>query len=137
MKKKISKLNYDIDQKILSPLDFNVPQTRDRLYIVAKQNKLDDFVWPIKIKQKNDLKKFLISKPKNNRKLTDKKNTIIETWKKFLKKIPKRTYMPNPIWSMEFGATYPFKKSTPYGLGLKKLRKYKGSFGKNLIRYLY
>ncbi len=132
MKKEISKLNYDIDQKILSPVDFNVPQTRDRLYIVAKQNNLDDFEWPKKIKQKHNLKKFLISKPKKNKKLSELKNNVLETWKKFLKKIPKGTYMPNPIWSMEFGATYPFEKSTPYGVGLKKLKKYKGSFGKSL-----
>ena len=45
-------MHYPIDQKILSPVDFNVPQTRDRLYIVAKQNNLDDFEWPKKIKQK-------------------------------------------------------------------------------------
>ena len=51
MKKRISKIGYDVDQKILSPTDYNIPQTRNRLYIVAKKNKLTDFVWPKKIKQ--------------------------------------------------------------------------------------
>lgn len=32
-----------------------------------------------------------------------------------------------PIWSMEFGATYPFEKRTPYAT--TNLDKYKGSFG--------
>ena len=40
MKKKLSILKYDIDQKILSPIDFNVPQTRDRLYIAVSYTHL-------------------------------------------------------------------------------------------------
>ena len=38
MKNQISKLKYEVDYKVLSPVDYNIPQTRDRLYIVAKQN---------------------------------------------------------------------------------------------------
>tara|TARA_X000000950_G_scaffold124603_1_gene156006 strand:+ start:2193 stop:3452 length:1260 start_codon:yes stop_codon:yes gene_type:complete len=132
MKNKISKLGYDVDQKVLSPVDFNIPQTRDRLYIVAKQNNLNDFEWPQKNKAKNNLKKFLIAKPKINKKLTKLKNNVLETWKGFLKRIPKNTYVPNPLWSMEFGATYPYENSSPYSTGLKELRKLKGSFGKSL-----
>ena len=132
MKNKISRLGYDIEHKVLSPVDFNIPQTRDRLYIVAKQNNLNDFEWPQKNIPKNNLKKFLVSKPKKNKKLTKLKNTVLETWKGFLKRIPKNTYMPNPIWSMEFGATYPYENSTPHSTNLKKLRKLKGSFGKSL-----
>ena len=49
--KKIAKLNYDIDQKVLSPVDFKIPQTRDRLYIVGKLDGLRDFEWPKKVKQ--------------------------------------------------------------------------------------
>ena len=57
MKNKISKLGYDVDQKVLSPVDFNIPQTRDRLYIVAKENnrpkmKLKKLQVPIKMEKK-------------------------------------------------------------------------------------
>ena len=135
MKKKISKLNYDIDQKILSPIDFNIPQTRNRVYIVAKQNKLDDFEWPKKIKQTANLKKFLISKPKRNKKLSEIKKRVLDTWKYFLKKIPKNTYIPNPLWAMEFGATYPFESSTPHTSGIRKLKTCKGKFGVNLNNF--
>ena len=46
MKKQIKKLNYEVDQKVISPIDFNIPQTRDRLYIVARQSSLNNFEWP-------------------------------------------------------------------------------------------
>ena len=127
--KKIIKLGYEVDQKIISPIDFNVPQTRDRMYIVAKKNKLNGFVWPNKLKPKNNLKNYLSKDPVNVKKVTEKKDLAIKTWKYFLSKIPKNEYLPNPLWSMEFGATYPFKETTPKAMKLKDLRKYKGKFG--------
>ena len=132
MKKQIQKLNYEIEQKIISPMDFKIPQTRDRLYIVARQNSLINFEWPEKVKSLPDLKKFLINNPKNEKKLTENKQKVFNFWKKFFKKIPKKTYLPNPLWTMEFGATYPYENKTPYSTPINLLKKYKGSFGKNL-----
>ena len=132
MKKQIKKLNYDVDQKILSPVDFRIPQTRDRLYIVAKQTKLGNFKWPKKNKTKPNLKKFLVSKPKKGKRLTERKVKILSVWKNFLKKIPKNTYLPNPLWTMEFGATYPYENKTPFSSDIKVLRNSRGSFGVNL-----
>ena len=132
MRKEIKKLGYEIDQKIISPIDFNIPQTRDRLYIVARQKKLKNFKWPEKINSIPNLKNFLISNPKNIRKLTDNKKKLFNFWKKFLTKVPKKGYIPNPLWTMEFGATYPFEKATPHSTKINALRKLKGSFGKNL-----
>ena len=51
---------------------------------------------------------------------------------KFLNKIPKKTYLPNPLWTMEFGANYPYKTETPFATKYEKLKKYKGSFGQRL-----
>ncbi len=135
MKNQISKLKYEVDYKVLSPVDYNIPQTRDRLYIVAKQNNLEDFIWPKKIRKKIDLKKFLISNPKKERKLTKLKKDVLEFWKFFLKKIPKENYLPNPLWTMEFGATYPYENTTPFSAKISTLRKSKGSFGENLSNY--
>lgn len=132
MKRKIAKLNYDIDQKILSPIDFKVPQTRDRLYIVGKLDGLKDFKWPKKSNVKPDLKKFLIKSPEINKVLTKRKEKVLNFWKLFLKKIPKNTYLPNPLWTMEFGATYPYEDKTPFALKKNELKKFKGSFGKKL-----
>ena len=72
MKKQIENLNYDVDQKILSPVDFKIPQTRDRLYIVAKQNKLDSFEWPKKYKTKPNLKRFWYQNQREIKRLTEK-----------------------------------------------------------------
>lgn len=132
MKNKIISLGYDVDQKIISPIDFNIPQTRDRLYIVARKNKLNGFVWPEKLKEKNNLAQYLISKPKKIRKLTELKENVLKTWKLFLNNIPKKNYLPNPLWSMEFGATYPYIEETPYHSNIKKLRNSKGKFGVSL-----
>jgi DNA (cytosine-5)-methyltransferase 1 len=132
MKKKLMKLGYDVDQKIISPIDFNVPQTRDRLYIVGKQNKLNGFIWPKKLKPKNNLKNYLSKNPINIRKISDQKENTINTWKYFLSKIPKKNYLPNPLWSMEFGATYSYTEITPYSMKLKDLQKLKGKYGISL-----
>ena len=87
MKRKIAKLNYDIDQKVLSPVDFKIPQTRDRLYIVGKLDGLRDFEWPKKSKAKPNLKKFLVKSPERNKVLTEKREKVLNVWKQFLKKI--------------------------------------------------
>lgn len=129
MKKKISKLGYEVDQKIVSPIDFNIPQTRNRMYIVAKKNKLNGFTWPKKLKPKNNLKKYLSKDPKLIKEMSEQRKNAIETWKLFLTKMPKTGYLPNPLWSMEFGATYPFENTTPLKIKLKELKKMKGKFG--------
>jgi DNA (cytosine-5)-methyltransferase 1 len=132
IKHKLKKLNYDVDYKIISPVDFDIPQSRDRVYIVGKKDKLNGFKWPMKLKKTKDLKKFLISKPTKIRKTTPLRKNILDTWKYFLKKIPRKCYLPNPLWAMEFGATYPFEKTTPHAVGVSKLRKCNGKFGINL-----
>ena len=73
MKKKMMRLDYQIDQKVMSPIDFNVPQTRDRLYIVAKKNALNGFKWPEKLKLKNNLKNYLSKNPTNVKEISKQK----------------------------------------------------------------
>lgn len=85
-----------------------------------------------KNKTKPNLKKFLVSKPKRGKRLTEKKVKILSVWKNFLKKIPKNTYLPNPLWTMEFGATYPYENKTPFSSDIKVLRNSRGSFGVKL-----
>ena len=101
---------------LLIPFDFNVPQTRDRLYIVAKRNKLNGFTWPVKETKKINLNKYISKNPKIIKKVSSQRKKVIKTWELFFKKIPKRNYLPNPLWTMEFGATYPFEKCTPYSM---------------------
>ena len=59
-------------------------------------------------------------------------------WQKFVKRFPKNTYLPTfPIWSMEFGATYPYIDETPYAVGVKRLGHYRGSHGVKLSQFAF
>ena len=46
MVQSLHRLNYEVDQRVLSPFKFGIPQVRDRLFIVAAQGGLDGFAWP-------------------------------------------------------------------------------------------
>jgi DNA (cytosine-5)-methyltransferase 1 len=48
--------------------------------------------------------------------------------------MPADEKIPHPLWSMEFGATYPYKDITPSQLTLDELRKYRGNHGCSLKR---
>ena len=54
-------------------------------------------------------------------------------WQEFISAIPADTKLPGfPIWSMEFGATYPYEKQIPQRISTLELSSYKGSFGVSL-----
>jgi DNA (cytosine-5)-methyltransferase 1 len=57
----------------------------------------------------------------------------LTVWQRFVKMFPKDEHLPTfPIWSMEFGATYPYARETPYQAGERALCWYKGSHGLEL-----
>jgi DNA (cytosine-5)-methyltransferase 1 len=54
-------------------------------------------------------------------------------WQEFLNAFPTDKPLPSfPIWSTEFGATYPFETTTPHAVGVDGLRQYRGSHGRSL-----
>lgn len=134
MKTKLQSLGYNVSQDIISPTDFNIPQTRGRFYILGT---LDDnpIRWPISEEKNNfSIKDVLISKPKYVDKISKSKKEALEIWEEFLNLAPNKKEIISPLWSMEFGATYPFEDTTPFAIGVKKLKKYKGIFGKDLSK---
>jgi len=69
----------------------------------------------------------------NARKLECCKIEVIKLWQKFISAIPKNHKLPGfPIWSMEFGATYPFEEKTPFASSSIAIGKTKGNFGIDL-----
>ena len=50
------------------------------------------------------------------------------TWSLWMRK------SPHPLWSMEFGATYPFRRTTPWATGIETLRRYRGIHGASLSK---
>lgn len=129
-----NKLGYSIDKKIYSPHNFGIPQHRERLFIIGSSDGLEHFEWLETTSKTTSIFEYLDKKPNNARKLENAKIEVINIWQEFISEIPKEHKLPSfPIWSMEFGATYPFEGKTPYASSTKALGITKGKFGADLI----
>ena len=131
MRSKIENLGYQVQTKILSPLDYGIPQSRQRFYIVGKLKKLNGFEWPKKEKKLKNFQDFIIKKPTKPRNLTSERIEILKIWNKIIKSFPKKYKVFNPMWTTEFGASYPLKKNL-VKMSSHELGKYKGKFGESL-----
>ena len=123
---------YDVRIHKLSPHRFGIPQIRDRVYIVGSRDQLDSFEWPTSDDSPTLIDKYLESKPEDARKLPDQVKRCLAVWQEFLDYIPKDEKIIHPLWSMEFGATYPYEKTTPSRMSVKELKKFRGSYGQPL-----
>lgn len=125
---------YQIDSKRLSPHRFGIPQIRERIIIVGCKSGLENFSWPDeKPNTKISIFSALEKNPVDARPLSKQLTDCLDIWQEFISNFPKDLEFPSfPIWSMEFGATYPFEDTTPFALGIHKLRDYKGSHGQSL-----
>lgn len=130
---------YEVDPSgRLSPHQFGIPQIRDRIFIVGSRHGLQHFAWPTPTGKVPNLGRVLDRKPVRNRSLPEHYIGCLEAWQEFLDQYPAEKKLPSfPIWSMEFGATYPFEDMTPHALlrtdhGRQVLRSTKGSHGTKL-----
>jgi DNA (cytosine-5)-methyltransferase 1 len=135
IEKLLRKEGYDVATTELSPHHFGIPQIRLRAYIVGKRGKLSGFQWPTPTHDGiiSTIESILDKNPKGARKLNLQVRGCLDIWQEFLDKLPKDEKIPLPLWSMEFGATYPYDSRTPHRMSLKELRKYKGSFGQPIV----
>lgn len=125
-----NELEYKIDKKILSPHNFGIPQHRERLFIIGAKNNLQHFNWPESSSSTDSILDFLDINPINATRLEKEKIHVINLWQEFINKLPLNVNIPSfPIWSMEFGATYPFESEIPFRIPTNILGKYKGAFG--------
>lgn len=130
---KLKSLQYDVDEHRLSPHHFGIPQIRDRVYIVGAKNGLAQFAWPEESPHELNIHDVLETNPANARKLSSQVTECLEVWNEFLHNAPSSIDLPSfPIWSMEFGADYPYKGKTPWLRGGAKLISYRGSHGVSL-----
>jgi DNA (cytosine-5)-methyltransferase 1 len=114
-----------------------IPQIRERVYIVGSLLPLDQFVCPTTNNSKTNLASVLDDNPSEARKLSPQVKDCLEVWDDFLKACPADVELPSfPLWSMEWGASYPYEESTPYAEhlrnGLDGLKGYKGSHGEKI-----
>ncbi len=71
--------------------------------------------------------------PSDARPLSEAVIKCLAVWQKFVDRYPKDRELPTfPIWSMEFGATYPYIDKTPHAARLKNLGRYRGNHGTKL-----
>jgi DNA (cytosine-5)-methyltransferase 1 len=75
-------------------------------------------------------------RPPDAKKLPKYVVECLKVWQKFVKRFPKGRDLPTfPVWSMEFGATYPYLNETPHAVGAKRLAHYRGSHGSKLSQF--
>lgn len=107
---------------LLSPHHLGYPQSRDRFYAVARRGPLSEDVLPAPARdQVTSLQPYLQlnidldAVTLAETKLTATQRRCIDHWNILIKALPPSVEPPwFPLWSDEFGATYPFQKTTPY-----------------------
>ncbi|CAE6705965.1 DNA (cytosine-5-)-methyltransferase [Paraburkholderia aspalathi] len=132
-----SGLGYNIRAERLSPHHFGIPQIRERVYIVGSLLPLDNFEWPKTSDVETNIDTVLDDNPAEAKQLSVQVKECLEVWNEFLKACPPEVELPSfPLWSMEWGATYPYEVTTPYArkklLGIDGLKGFKGSHGTKL-----
>ena len=136
---RLKKAGYAVDWRKYSPHEFGVPQIRERAYFVGSLDGLESFRWPDPTHATTDIRTVLDNSVKPNRELSEQTTRAINMWDDFLVRSPENVKLPSfPIWSMEFGATYPFDDDgTPPAIweekGPRDLDAYQGSFGQELL----
>ena len=127
-------LGYNIRAERLSPHHFGIPQIRERVYIVGSLTPLDEFVWPQPTHAVTCIESVLDDNPADAKQLSAQVKDCLDVWDEFLKACPAEVELPSfPLWSMEWGATYPYETTTPFALkkffGMDGLKGFKGSHG--------
>ena len=128
---------YDVGVQRLSPHEFGIPQIRKRVFIAGSrvEGALQGFtsLKPPKNMSPN-IRDVLDTPPVGARALPTHYLECLKVWQEFMQQLHRREGgLPSfPIWSMEFGATYPYKETTPYACSLEELRQFRGSFGRSL-----
>lgn len=130
-------LGYYIDAQKYSPHNFGVPQIRERVYIVGSLEPLTSFRWPERSDEETSIETVLDQDPVDAKKLSPQVRDCLEVWSDFLGACPEGLNLPSfPLWSMEWGATYPYESETPFArriqLGADGLTGFSGSHGVKL-----
>jgi DNA (cytosine-5)-methyltransferase 1 len=136
LRRRLRGLGYTVREERFSPHEFGVPQVRDRVYIVGRRDGLNGFAWPTKHSAVHtSIFDALDDDPPDARPLSVEQIAVIEAWQEFVTLFPEDEELPSfPIWSNEFGATYPYVDATPHSVGLRRLMKYRGSHGVDLSK---
>lgn len=128
-------LGYDVASNQLSPHQFGVPHIRERMYMVARRKSLGQFRWPEATHSAAELSisSILDRRPKDAVGISKRVKDCLSVWQEFLDLFPDSVKLPSfPIWSMEFGADYPYNRKNLRSLSLAEIRRYRGTHGARL-----
>ncbi len=131
---RLRRAGYAIQEHRCSPHHFGIPQVRERIYIVGCRDGLKEFSWPVASPAPNmSIVAALLDNPPDAKPLSKQVIDCLTVWQEFVESFPKDEHLPTfPIWSMEFGADYPFETETPHSVGSNALASYKGAHGTRL-----
>lgn len=121
IQERLAALNYDVKAEILSPHQFGLPQHRKRIFIVAVNNEigtLQHFHFPVPQKGAMrfcDINKVIDAADTDIIKLKPETRHQLDVWQNFIDLVIEHgeTIPSFPIWAMEFGASYDYKKVAP------------------------
>ncbi len=136
IKSTLETLGYVVDEKQLSPHRFGIPQIRECMFIVGSRKGLDHFTWPTEnTTDPISIRTILDTNPPEARTIPVQVLENLQVWQKFIELYPSGEQLPSfPIWTMEFGATYPFENSTPFAMKLEDLQNFRGNYGTPLLQ---
>lgn len=138
IEKELIKVGYGIDECILSPHQFGIPQHRKRIYIVGirrDQGDIKDFHFPEPTNEKCDIHDIIDESDSNYIPLKEETRNYIETWNQFVKLAKENNCkLPGfPIWAMEFGADYEYETTPPCHQKASQLKGKHGKLGSVII----
>lgn len=129
-------VRYEISQEILSPHQFGVPQHRKRIYVVGALKANGGLNgWNIRVPSYTvtDLNKVLETGTNfSYQPVKDETMMQLEVWEEFIHNLKNHKIPSFPIWTMEFGANYPYESLPPIKFPPKELARYRGAFGKRI-----
>lgn len=137
LERAFARAGYTMSSACLSPHQFGIPQIRERVFIVGSRRGLEHFNWPEPIQNPAlSIASVLDDAPSDAKRLPPRVVACLRVWQQFIRRFPDSQELPwFPIWSAEFGATYPYEETTPWATPRSELRRYRGSHGDRLKRY--
>ena len=138
IRERLTALDYEVGWRRLSPHHFGIPQIRDRLFIVGALGGLRAFSWPEPEPAPDRVpagSPFIECMPPDARPVPARVDHCLDVWQDFLSQMPESVELPwYPLWSMEWGATYPYEETTPHTLGPKEARDLSGKFRSSFVK---
>ena len=134
IERELCDVGYDIDDIILSPHQFGIPQHRKRIYIVGIRRDLggiNNFHFPKPTNKPCDIHDIIDETDLDYIPLKDETRQYIEIWSEFVRLAAEnKCKLPGfPIWAMEFGADYEYEDVPPCHQKAKQLRGKHGKLG--------